>query len=196
MSEIPAVATGQIAEEAAIQAAQVAIGEGIGRVVIGPALRVIIPRASKFIRFFRGIPKKPVVKPPPGPVPPPVGEPPPAGPPPALPVTAGEPVSVATGEYIETWADFLIQGVPSFDGSRHMGLKLPSAALWRGPLGPCQISTFDEYFANPGRGKLTFHQADGKVIAFDRPFNFLPAENPSYPHLECKRCAGDRSVLN
>ncbi|MGO4869618.1 MAG: DUF6531 domain-containing protein, partial [Roseiarcus sp.] len=98
----------------------------------------------------------------------------------AAPVVAGEPVSVANGEYLETWRDYLIPGALGFEGSRYMGLKLPDAERWIGPLGPCQICAFDEYFDNFAPGKLAFHQADGKRIAFDRPFNFLPAQNAAY----------------
>ncbi|MGV1826927.1 RHS repeat-associated core domain-containing protein [Agrobacterium vitis] len=98
----------------------------------------------------------------------------------------GEPVSVTNGEYLETWPDFLIPGTLSFDGSRYMGLKLALPALYTSPLGPCQISMFDEVFSNPARGKLLFHTADGKAITFDRPFNFLPSINAAYPHLELK----------
>lgn len=98
--------------------------------------------------------------------------------------TTGEPVSVANGEYLETWKDFLIPGVLAFDGARYLGLKLPAASGWVGPLGACQISLFDEYFSNPQHGKLDFYQADGMRIGFDRPFNFLPAENAAFPHLE------------
>jgi len=64
-----------------------------------------------------------------------------------------------------------------------MGLKLPDHGRYPGPLGPCQISAFDEYISNPRWGELAFHQADGKRIGFERPFNFLPAENDAYPHL-------------
>ncbi len=105
-------------------------------------------------------------------------------PPPPEPVTAGEPVSVATGEYLETWHDFLVPGALPLDGARYMGLQMPDAAGWPGPLGPCQISVFDEYLDNYAPGHLAFHQADGKRIAFERPFNFLAAKNTGYPHLE------------
>ena len=67
---------------------------------------------------------------------------------------------------------------------RYMGLKLPDHPRYSPPLGKCQIFAFDEYFSNPKWGELAFHQADGKRITFDRPFNFLPSENASYPHLE------------
>lgn len=67
-----------------------------------------------------------------------------------------------------------------------MGLKLALPARYTSPLGPCQISMFDEVFSNPVRGKLLFHTADGKAIDFDRPFNFLPSINAAYPHLELK----------
>ena len=96
----------------------------------------------------------------------------------------GEPVSVATGEYLETWRDFLIPGVMPLDGARYMGLQLPDHERWLGPLGPCQISAFDEYISNPKPRVLAFHQADGKRIQFERPFNFLPAANATCPHLE------------
>ncbi|MFB9913682.1 RHS repeat-associated core domain-containing protein [Rhizobium paknamense] len=98
----------------------------------------------------------------------------------------GEPVSVTNGEYLETWRDFLIPGTLGFDGARYMGLKLALPARYASPLGPCQISMFDEVFSNPARGKLLFHNADGKAIAFDRPFNFLPSINAAYPNLELK----------
>ncbi|MBF2715071.1 RHS repeat-associated core domain-containing protein [Agrobacterium vitis] len=98
----------------------------------------------------------------------------------------GEPVSVANGEYLETWRDFLIPGTLGFDGSRYMGLKLALPARYTRPLGPCQISMFDEVFSNPARGKLLFHTADGKAVDFDRPFNFLPSLNAAFPHLELK----------
>ncbi|WP_246410965.1 DUF6531 domain-containing protein, partial [Methylobacterium fujisawaense] len=104
--------------------------------------------------------------------------------PPAAPVTAGEPVSVATGEYLETWHDFLVPGALPLDGARYMGLQMPDATGWPGPLGPCQISVFDEYFDNYAPGHLAFHQADGRRIAFERPFNFLAAKNTGSPHLE------------
>lgn len=96
----------------------------------------------------------------------------------------GEPVSVANGEYLETWRDFLIPGTFGFDGARYMGLKLDLPGRYCSPLGACQISMFDEIFSNPERGKLVFHSDDGKHIGFDRPFNFLPASNAGYPHLE------------
>lgn len=67
-----------------------------------------------------------------------------------------------------------------------MGLKLPAPARWCSPLGDCQTSAFDEFFSNPRRGELEFHQADGKAIRFERPFNFLPSINGSFPHLELK----------
>ncbi|MBP0583434.1 RHS repeat protein [Labrys sp. LIt4] len=102
-------------------------------------------------------------------------------------VDAGEPVSVANGEYLETWRDFFVPGATlALDGSRYMGLKLPMPTRWRNPLGACQISAFDEFFANPDRGVLEFHQADGKIVSFERPFNFLPSVNAAYPHLELK----------
>jgi RHS repeat-associated protein len=105
---------------------------------------------------------------------------------PAAVVPVGEPVSVANGEYLETWHDFLIPGTFELDGARYMGLKLGLPSRYLSPLGPCQISMFDEIFSNPERGKLTFHQSDGKAIGFDRPFNFLPSTNSGYPHLELK----------
>ena len=98
----------------------------------------------------------------------------------------GEPVSVATGEYLETWRDFLIPATLAFDGSRFMGLKLPRPEGYAGPLGPCQIAMFDEVFSNPERGQLDFFQADGKAIRFARPFNFLPSHNGAYPHLDLR----------
>jgi RHS repeat-associated protein len=101
-------------------------------------------------------------------------------------LTTGEPVSVSNGEYLETWHDFLIPGTFELDGARYMGLKLGLPSRYNSPLGPCQISMFDEIFSNPERGQLTFHAADGKAIEFDRPFNFLPSTNPGYPHLELK----------
>ncbi|WP_454818894.1 RHS repeat-associated core domain-containing protein [Labrys neptuniae] len=102
-------------------------------------------------------------------------------------LATGEPVSVTNGEYLETWRDFLIPSAAlALDGSRYMGLKLPMPTRWRNPLGVCQISIFDEFFANPSRGMLEFHQADGKVVPFERPFNFLPSVNAAYPHLELK----------
>lgn len=105
----------------------------------------------------------------------------------AVPLAAGEPVSVTNGEYLETWRDFVIPGTAlPLDGSRYMGLRLPMPTRWRNPLGACQISAFDEFFANPERGKLEFHQADGKVVTFERPFNFLPSINTAHPHLELK----------
>lgn len=102
------------------------------------------------------------------------------------PVPVGEPVSVANGEYLETWRDFLIPGTLAFDGARYMGLKLAMPRGYVSPLGPCQISMFDEVFSNPERGKLMLHDAGGKAIFFDRPFNFLPSINPAHPHLELK----------
>lgn len=98
----------------------------------------------------------------------------------------GEPVSVANGEYLETWRDFLIPGTFAFDGARYMGLKLGLPGRYRSPLGACQISMFDEIFSNPERGQLVFHNDEGKRIGFERPFNFLPATNAGYPHLELK----------
>ncbi|WP_320196889.1 RHS repeat-associated core domain-containing protein (plasmid) [Agrobacterium rosae] len=99
---------------------------------------------------------------------------------------AGEPVSVANGEYLETWRDLLIPGTMPLDGARYMGLKLKLPRGYVSPLGPCQISMFDEVFSNPERGKLLFHDANGKAIPFDRPFNFLPSVNAGYPHLGLK----------
>ncbi|MFC2250029.1 RHS repeat-associated core domain-containing protein [Labrys portucalensis] len=98
----------------------------------------------------------------------------------------GEPVSVATGEYLETWRDFLVPGTLSLDGSRYMGMKLGLPTRYMSPLGPCQISVFDEIFSNPARGELMFHGADGKRIGFERPFSFLPSVNSACPHLELK----------
>ncbi|MFK3780270.1 RHS repeat-associated core domain-containing protein [Agrobacterium sp. NPDC089420] len=98
----------------------------------------------------------------------------------------GEPVSVANGEYLETWRDFFIPGTLPFDGARYMGLKLALPSDYISPLGPCQISMFDEVFSNPERGKLLFHDANGKAIPFDRPFNFLPSHNSGYPHLDLR----------
>ncbi|OCC04178.1 hypothetical protein BA190_14965 [Labrys sp. WJW] len=98
----------------------------------------------------------------------------------------GEPVSVATGEYLETWRDFLIPASLSLDGSRYMGMKLGLPTRYTSPLGPCQISAFDEIFSNPARGELMFHCADGKRIRFERPFGFLPSVNSACPHLELK----------
>lgn len=100
--------------------------------------------------------------------------------------TVGEPVSVANGEYLEIWHDFLIPGTLAFDGARYMGLKLALPQNYANPLGPCQISMFDEVFSNPERGRLLFHDANGKVVSFNRPFNFLPSINAAYPHLELK----------
>ncbi|MGN8118054.1 RHS repeat-associated core domain-containing protein [Labrys sp. 22185] len=103
------------------------------------------------------------------------------------PSTAGEPVSVTSGEYLETWQDFQIPGAAlALDGARHMGLKLPMPTRWRNPLGASQISAFDEFIANPRRGELEFHQADGKIVTFERPFNFLPSINSAFPHLELR----------
>lgn len=98
----------------------------------------------------------------------------------------GEPVSVANGEYLETWQDFLIPGTIPFEGARYMGLKLALPASYESPLGPCQISMFDEVFSNPSRGMLCFHTADGNAISFERPFNFLPSSNPTFPHLDLR----------
>ncbi|MEW9306318.1 RHS repeat-associated core domain-containing protein [Labrys neptuniae] len=157
-----------------------------------------------FIFFRKATKGEPVEATRPPPVRPPPVEPPPVRPPPteSLPVTAGEPVSVTSGEYLETWHDFLIPGAAlPLDGSRYMGLKLPMPTRWRNPLGACQISAFDEFFANPRRGELIFYQADGKVVAFDRPFNFLPSINGAYPHLELKApalgrlCLKDRRIV-
>ena len=98
----------------------------------------------------------------------------------------GEPVSVANGEYLETWRDFLIPGTFAFDGSRYMGLKLELPTNYESPLGPCQISMFDEIFSNPERGRLIFHDQEGNAIPFRRPFNFLPSVTSGYPNLELK----------
>ncbi|MEF2074854.1 DUF6531 domain-containing protein, partial [Consotaella aegiceratis] len=111
---------------------------------------------------------------------------PPTGEVKGAPVAAGEPVSVANGEYLETWRDFLIPGTLALDGARYMGLKLALPPRYQSPLGPCQISAFDEVFSNPERGRLCFHDRDGHAIGFDRPFNFLASTNPAYPHLELK----------
>lgn len=111
-------------------------------------------------------------------------EPRPEAKPPAKPLPVGEPISVANGEYLETWRDFFVPGTLPFDGARYMGLKLVLPNNYASPLGPCQISMFDEVFSNPERGKLLLHNADGNVIGFDRPFNFLSSHNGGYPHLE------------
>ena len=99
---------------------------------------------------------------------------------------AGEPVSVATGEYIETWKDFFIPAALPYDGARFMGHKSPVPVGYEGPFGHCQTSSFDEVFAGPEPGKLDFHQADGNVVRFDRPFNFLASHNTAYPHLDLR----------
>ncbi|TIX90814.1 RHS repeat-associated core domain-containing protein [Rhizobium sp. P44RR-XXIV] len=100
--------------------------------------------------------------------------------------TVGEPVSVATGEYLETWRDFLVPGTFVLDGARYMGLQLGLPAGYVSPLGPCQISMFDEIFANPDHGVLAFHDVEGRQIWFDRPFNFLPSTNKAHPNLALK----------
>ena len=82
--------------------------------------------------------------------------------------------------------DFLIPATLPFDGARSMGLKLPLPPDYTSPLGPCQISMFDEIVANPEPGQLDFHQADGKVVRFDRPFNFLASHNAGVPHLDLR----------
>ncbi|SEP29853.1 YD repeat-containing protein [Methylobacterium sp. ap11] len=82
--------------------------------------------------------------------------------------------------------DFPIPATLPFDGARSMGLKLPLPPDYTSPLGPCQISMFDEIVANPEPGQLDFHQADGKVVRFDRPFNFLASHNAGYPHLDLR----------
>lgn len=96
---------------------------------------------------------------------------------------AGEPVAVATGEYVETWSDFIIPATLSLNGARYMGLMLPLPAKYISPLGSKQISAFDEIFSNPSPGALRFHQADGKTIAFKRPSNFFTSRNEGAPHL-------------
>lgn len=98
----------------------------------------------------------------------------------------GEPVSVATGEYIETWKDFLVPAALPLDGARYMGLKLPLPNRYISPLGSSQIAGFDEIVSNSTRGKLDFHDAGGRVIRFDRPFNFLAARNSGFPHLDLR----------
>ncbi|BAQ45490.1 hypothetical protein [Methylobacterium aquaticum] len=45
---------------------------------------------------------------------------------------------------------------------------------------------FDEIVANPEPGPLDFHRADGKVVRFDRPFNFLASHNAGVPHLDLR----------
>ncbi|MBP0583480.1 RHS domain-containing protein [Labrys sp. LIt4] len=114
-------------------------------------------------------------------------DPPPETPPPANTGNAvprrGEPVAVTNGEYLETWEDFLIPGTLPFDGARYMGLKLGLPTRYRGPLGPCQISAFDEIITNPRRGELTYFNASGEEIGFERPFNILEATNPAFPGL-------------
>ncbi|MGO4449870.1 RHS repeat-associated core domain-containing protein [Phyllobacterium sp. TAF24] len=106
--------------------------------------------------------------------------------PPTPPVTTGEPVNITNGEYLETWNDFVIPGTFTFNGARYMGLNLGLPGRYTSPLGPCQISMFDEIISNPERGKLRLHDSDGRRIEFNRPFNFLPSINPAYPHLELK----------
>lgn len=94
----------------------------------------------------------------------------------------GEPVSVATGEYLETWHDFNIEGLIPFSGARYMGLKMPMN--WCGPLGYCQISLYDEIITNPQPGHLSYFDTEGREITFLRPFNYLPSENAAFPHLQ------------
>lgn len=98
----------------------------------------------------------------------------------------GEPVSVANGEYVETWHDFFVPGTFAFDGARYMGLKLELPRNYESPLGPCQISMFDEIFTSPSRGELLFYDRNGQRIQFNRPFNFLPSSNSGYPNLQLK----------
>lgn len=100
------------------------------------------------------------------------------------PIVLGEPVSVATGEYLENWHDFFIQDIMPLDGSRYMGLKMPMS--WKGPLGFCQLSMFDEIITNPCPGYLSYFDSDGHEITFQRPFNFLASTNSAFPHLELK----------
>jgi YD repeat-containing protein len=95
----------------------------------------------------------------------------------------GEPVDVTNGEYLETWEDFLIPGTIPFDGSRYMGLKLGLPGRYRSPLGPCQISAFDEIVYIRRKGELTYVASQGEEIVFERPFNYLDATNPAYPTL-------------
>lgn len=98
----------------------------------------------------------------------------------------GEPVSVTNGEYLETWRDFNIPGTFAFNGARYMGLKLGLPGDYDSPLGACQISMFDEIVSNPQPGWLSFHDAEGRRIWFERPFNFLSSVNESHPNLELK----------
>ena len=80
-------------------------------------------------------------------------------------IVIGEPVSVATGEYVETWRDFLIPATLALNGARFMGLKFALPAGSASPLGPCQISMFDEVFSNPERRQLDFFQATARRSA-------------------------------
>ncbi|SCB39946.1 RHS repeat-associated core domain-containing protein [Rhizobium hainanense] len=98
-------------------------------------------------------------------------------------IKKGEPVSVARGEFLETWEDFFVPGTLPFDGSRYLGLKLGLPARYTSPLGLCQISAFDEIFTNPRRGELTYFRASGEEIGFERPFNILESINPAFPGL-------------
>ncbi|SDA32879.1 hypothetical protein SAMN02799622_05347 [Methylobacterium sp. UNC378MF] len=92
-------------------------------------------------------------------------------------VEVGEPVSLATGEYLETWHDFPVLGALPFDGARYMGLQRPDAAEWRGPLGPCQISAFDEYLDNYAPGHRNGQVAEARFGERAERFSYDPARN-------------------
>ncbi len=93
---------------------------------------------------------------------------------------AGEPVSVATGEYVETWDDFSIPGTLALSGARFMGMQTQGS----GPLGPHQTSAFDIAFRPGERGFVVLHDAKGVESVFARPRGLSPSVNPAYPHLK------------
>jgi RHS repeat-associated protein len=93
----------------------------------------------------------------------------------------GEPVVVRTGEYVESWEDFRIDGTIPIIAQRYYGHQ----SKFSGPLGSGRISIFDVVFTVAGR-ELVYHDEQGSRIHFDRPFGFEPSFNNKHRHLQLR----------
>ena len=101
-------------------------------------------------------------------------------------VLIGEPISAATGEYTETWCDFFVPAALPIFGVRFMSSALDLPQQSKSSMGPRQISLCDEFICNFAAGQLALFRADGEVLWFERPFNFLASHNAAYPHLDLR----------